>query len=422
MITRAWIQATIRHLLVITTLGLLLLTTSAYANQSVTILTSFPESFYQPVIQAYQKQTGRNNLLILNKKTPAIITHLQQNRTPAPDLVWLSSLDAMILLQQQGFLQSRELNGSGDRQAYYDTFAWSQFGFIWHKTALAQQGITPPKNWSDLLSSQYQQRLAISAPSRSGTNHLLVELVLQQYGWQKGWTLLQQFAGNLATITARSFGVREGILKQRFSVAPVVDFFYRSALAQGHNVGFQPMPNTPLIAAAIALVNTSRSQENASHFIEFLLSEPGQKAISQPGVNRIPLAQKQKLQGENVFQFDPALSASRYHVVNTLFDQLITHQLKQHNQFWPMWQALSEQTQAEDISALLKRAKHNATLVPVDETVASDPELNQRLSPAEKHSDFYQRLSEQWRSNTRLQLEKASHLVLQASNIQAGKR
>ncbi len=46
----------------------------------------------------------------------------------------------------------------------------------------------------------------MSSPSRSDTNHLMVESLLQQKGWIKGWETLLTTAGNLVTISSRSFG------------------------------------------------------------------------------------------------------------------------------------------------------------------------------------------------------------------------
>ena len=43
-----------------------------------------------------------------------------------------------------------------------------------------------PREWTDLARPEYYGHLVISAPSRSGTTHLTVEVILQAYGWEKG--------------------------------------------------------------------------------------------------------------------------------------------------------------------------------------------------------------------------------------------
>ncbi|MGF1762600.1 ABC transporter substrate-binding protein [Aliivibrio kagoshimensis] len=370
----------------------------------VVILTSFPESFYLPIVKEFEQKNPQLLVKVFNKNTPAVITHIQQNREPKPDIVWLSSSDAMMMLQQQQLLQKINLSSPH----HFETFAWSQFGLFWHNDFLSDNQLPPPSNWNDLLKPHYQHTIALSAPSRSGTNHLMIELILQQYGWNEGWALLQQLGGNLATITARSFGVREGILKQRFGIAPVVDFFYRSALDSGHNVGFAPLPNTPLLPATVAITASTEQEMISRVFVSFLLSEQGQSLLSLPSVNRISLENKQRVESATPFHFDLALSASRYHVVNTLFDQMISHRINELGVFWREWYSIDSVL----YPALKRQSKQRATQTPIAESVASDPELNRRLSPINKHHEFYQRISQQWRQISNLQLEKATQLLV----------
>lgn len=382
-------------------------TASSYAQTNlnkIMILTSFPESFYLPIVKEFEHNNPQILVQVFNKNTPAVMTHIQQKRTPAADIVWLSSADAMMMLQQQQ--QLKNINPTSSH--FFETFAWSQFGLFWNNDFLDNNLLPPPSSWIDLLNQQYQQTIALSAPSRSGTNHLMIELILQQYGWNEGWALLQQLGGNLATITARSFGVREGILKQRFAIAPVVDFFYRSALANGHNVGFAPLPNTPLLPATVAVTASTQQDISSRRFVSFLLSEQGQSLLKLPSVNRISLADKQKIESADPFHFDLALSASRYHVVNVLFDQMISLRINSLGAFWHEWHSINDQLYSE----LKTKSKKLMTQVPIEEAVASDPELNLRLSPINKHSDFYQRISKQWRDIVNQQLEKAAHTLV----------
>jgi phosphoglycerate transport regulatory protein PgtC len=73
--------------------------------QNIVVLTSFPESFYSPIEQAFSTQYPEHPIHFINKKTPALMAHLVQQRSPQPDLIWLRSSDAMAQLEQQGFIQ-----------------------------------------------------------------------------------------------------------------------------------------------------------------------------------------------------------------------------------------------------------------------------------------------------------------------------
>lgn len=376
------------------------------SRANVVVLTSFPESFYSQVESAYRKYYPKSKIRFLNKKTPALIAHLMQNRQPLPNLVWVSSSDAMALMQQLGHIEQPV------------TFAWSEFGLFWHQKALERYSLPLPTGWDSLLEPQFAGKVALSAPSRSGTNHLVIELILQQYGWQKGWQLITQLSGNLATITARSFGVRQGIVKQRFVVAPVVDFFYKNALAEGYEVGFTPLSGTPLIPAQIAHVSAARSEE-AQGFIDFIMSEQGQQLLSSPKLNRISLKQGVEItKQKSSSPFDQQLSAARYHIVNRLFDVFISERLTELQHFWRLWHQLEASNLTSEQQQMLERLFHQVTQVPIDESVAVDPALNVELSPLSRYDSFSQRISQSWQTeleatliNATIELEVLSQAV-----------
>lgn len=390
----------IRCLLII---SVVLMSQAARASSFV-ILTSYPESFYAPIVQTFTAAHPDITLRVLNKKTPAAMAHLIQGRAPQADLIWLSSSDAMEQLHQQNYTDVPQ------------TFAWSQFGFFWHNDAIKNHRLLPPKRWEDLITPEYSNQVALSAPSRSGTNHVLIELVLQQYGWDKGWAMLNQLGGNIATITARSFGVREGILKQRFSVAPVVDFFYRSAIAQGHDVGFEPIPDAPLIPAQIAQTVKSTNSSNATTFIQFLVSPEGQALISSPHIGRISVSEGEAINQQNSrFNFDAKLSAQRYHTVNVLFDAIVSQRLPQLQHFWQQWEQLNATALSPSQRAKLQQAFNTVTQPLVEEFVASEPTLNQQLSPSLKYEHFYQRITDSWNQELNKRFDQAQVQLEQIS-------
>lgn len=369
----------------------------AKSSDTIVVLTSFPETFYTPIKSAFEKSHPSLKLQILNKKTPAVIQHIARKRAPSPDLIWISSADAMATLQAKSMIEEPV------------TFAWSQFVFFWHQDKLRQLNTPSPATWEDLLRPDFTQEIAISAPSRSGTNHMMIEMILQQYGWERGWAFLSQLGGNLATVTARSFGVREGVIKQRFTLGPVVDFFYRSAVAEGHPVGFQPVPNTPLIPAQIALAQGDKRNTSSPLFIEFLLSDEGQSLLSLPNVNRISLQQGKEISEQNPSPvFDPYLSAMRYHAVNALFDQLVTNRLPDLQAFWQRWNRIDKSTLNAQTQASLEAIYKQATTVPISGTEAAGSQLNNQLSPEKRYSRTFQSITDIWGAEVAANLANAS--------------
>lgn len=58
--------------------------------------------------------------------------------------------------------------------------AVSGFGLLINRSALAARHLPPPADWQDMGLPSYRGALLMSSPSRSDTNHLMVESLLQQ--------------------------------------------------------------------------------------------------------------------------------------------------------------------------------------------------------------------------------------------------
>ncbi|VFS55249.1 Phosphoglycerate transport regulatory protein pgtC precursor [Raoultella planticola] len=71
----------------------------------------------------------------------------------------------------------------------------------------------------------------------------MVESLLQQEGWNHGWEIILSMAGNLITISSRSFGVADKIKSGLGSVGPVIDN-YANLLLDDPNLTFHYFPHS----------------------------------------------------------------------------------------------------------------------------------------------------------------------------------
>lgn len=262
------------------------------------------------------------------------------------DLFWVSSPDAFELLKSEGQLlpvhfdnPTEQIAIAGhpvhDPQGYYYGFAFSTFGVAYNAGYLAAHGLDVPQHWQDLADPVYAEHLGITSPARSGTSHFIVEAILQSFGWDEGWALLSRIGGNLSTITARSFGVLDGIEQARFGLGPTIDFLAFTGGPAPDALGYRALEPLFMAPASVAVLQRSRHKDSAVAFINFLMSQQGQRLLMDPAIGRIPvddalraialdqqgLVLSQSLAPDSVF--DAALSARRYELVNIIFDELI---------------------------------------------------------------------------------------------------
>ena len=403
-----------RHNAWSTTLAVALVTVVAMATthlpataqtQQVAVITSFPKELFDAYKAAFERANPGWRMEVVPKPTTAAITHVRERAArPDVDVFWASAVDAFIFLKTNNFLEKYTppadlRRGIPDKVAgfpindpdgFFHGFAISGYGIMWNTTYMTRNRLPAPKEWEDLIKPEYFGHLIISAPSRSGTTHLTVETILQGYGWQKGWELLLQMGGNMGAITERSFGVPEAVIAGQYGIGVVIDFFGLSAIASGQPIEFIYPSITSLVPANVAVIRNAPNPEGARRFVNFLLSDDGQRLLFKPEIARLPV--RTTLYGEapkgipNPFkmkagvQFDADLSAGRYNVTNRMFDQIITFR---HAELRRAWEAVYKADRAieaaraagRDVSAaetLLRQARASARYVHVSERMAAE--------------------------------------------------
>ena len=323
--------------------------TPAMENK-VVIVTSYPKDLTGPFKKAFETRYPGTKVEVLQKKTSAGVKYIQETaQGNTSDLMWASAPDAFEVLKGDGLLTRYTPKAKGipekigsypinDPDGYYIGFAGSGYGIMWNTRYLKAKKIPVPKEWNDLKKPVYHNHVGMSAPSRSGTTHLTVETVLQGEGWDKGWATWKEMAGNFKMVTERSFGVPEGVNSGDFGIGVVIDFFGFSSKATGFPVDFVYPTVTTLVPANIAVVKNAPHPEAAAAFIEYLLSVDGQELLLDPAIRRLPVNPETYAKAPKDFpnpfkdksigaavKFDVMLSKTRYNIVNSLFDVMITY-------------------------------------------------------------------------------------------------
>ncbi|TLP44190.1 MULTISPECIES: ABC transporter substrate-binding protein [Cohaesibacter] len=371
-------------------------------DDRLVIVTSFPPALFDRFRTEFEKLYPELEIFIRSKKTSAAISFIKERPTEPADVFWASSPDAFEFLKKSGhLLQAFERTDSSvprigsypldDPDGYYRGCAISGYGIVWNNDYLTKRNLPVPTKWEDLTNPTYKRHIGMSAPSRSGTTHLIVESILQSQGWEKGWRLLSEIGGNLATITARSFGVIDGVRAGRFGIGISIDFLGQSAKAQGAPMDFLYPKGTVFLPANIGLVSRTSNRDAAMAFIDFVLSTEGQTLLFEPTIRRLPVSRSVYAQAPmgypNPFsdelarksiQFDTNLSQQRYHMVNSLFDVMLTYRQAAVRRTWDAVhkaERLLEKRDLPDLVARIREARRLMSAVPVSGAQAVDTEF-----------------------------------------------
>ena len=418
---------------------------AVHAQQQLTIVTSLPKDLTEVYKRAFEARNPGVKVEVLNRGTSAAIAYVRE--TPAtnrPDIFWASAPDAFEVLAGEKLLQ--KFDGANkqvpakigtypinDPEGFYYGQALAGYGIMWNTRYMKANKLPEPKEWADLMKPVYFSHVAISSPSRSGTTHLTIETILQGEGWDKGWRQILMIGGNCAAITERSFGVPDGVNNGQFGLGLVIDFFGLSAKASGFPVEFVYPSVTAIVPANIGLIANARNAELGKKFINFALSEPGQELLLDPKIQRLPVLPaiyaKAPKDYPNPFggkikakvNFDSELSETRYYVVSSIFDQIITFR---HRELTAATKAIHEASAKlagkshPQAQKLLAEARELAYSPIVSEEKAKDKAFLALFRDTKRDALKVKQLTgleEYWNSTARKNYVKAVELANQAA-------
>lgn len=419
-------------------------------EKRLTVVTSYPKDLTTAFKKAFEKKYPDVQVEMLKKKTSAGVKYIQETSSNnTSDLFWASAPDAFEVLKEDGLLEKYTIKAGGipdvvgsypinDPDGYYKGFAASGYGIMWNTRYLKAKKLPVPMEWEDLAKPVYHGHTGMSAPSRSGTTHLTVETIIQGEGWEKGWKLIKEIAGNFHTVTERSFGVPDGVNSGQFGAGIVIDFFGLSSKASGFPVDFAYPTVTTLVPANIAIVKNAPNGSAAADFIEFLVSDEGQEMLLNPKIRRLPVRPETYAKAPADFpnpftdksigaqvRFDVVKSKDRYNLVNSMFDVMITYRLENLRDATKAVQkaekAMAGKSNAE-AKQLIDQAKALIAALPIDETTSLDKDFagifkKKRKKATDKVTGRQAEVEQQWDDIVKANYSKAVTLAEKAQSL-----
>ena len=398
-----------------TALSLAMILQSQYAHAyNLNVLTSMSTSVSDTYTRLFQEERPDIHLSVLNKNTSNAFEEVLRGNPRNFDIFWSSSPEVFTMLQDTDNLFGKNICKSIADPAV--PFAVSGIG--WARRI--GSSLPLPVYWNDLLRPVYKGQIGMPRPSRSGVAHMIVENMLQIRGWNEGWSYLLELSAQLSTLTARSFGVVEGLKNERFELGLTIDYLAQSSYQE---LAFHYAQPTLIAPAQIGMLKGAKNVESACAFIEFVLSEKGQRALLDPSIARIPISlnareaihesiptalrQTLHLQSSN---YDSTLSSNRYWAVNSLFDTFISDSLVVRRELWSRLSRLKDHVDKElyaEIRALLTTmpiGERSNLENPKDPTAFRSPDL---IRQPEEHLE---RLAG-WQHKANLQLSEIDRRI-----------
>jgi ABC-type Fe3+ transport system substrate-binding protein len=167
-----------------------------------------------------------------------------------------------------------------DRNHTWYGAALSSFGILQNTRIQRMLHLPSATRWQDLTDPRLYDWVGAGDPRNSGTMNVMFEAFLQYYGWEKGWEVLAQIGGNTRLFDRVSSTTAKDVTLGETACGFAIDFygFSQVAVAGKSNMMFVlPQDFTAINPDGIAILKGATNLVRAQRFIDFVLSETGQK-------------------------------------------------------------------------------------------------------------------------------------------------
>lgn len=170
-------------------------------------------------------------------------------------------------------------------EVYDPSYTWygaalSSFGILQNSRVQRIAGLPAARTWEDLSQPKVFGWVGAGDPRNSGTMNVMFEAFLQFYGWERGWQVLTQIGGNVRKFDRISSTTAKDVTLGETAYAFAIDFygFTQVAVAGRTNVTFVlPQDFTAVNPDGLAILKGAPNLVAAQRFVDFVLSEDGQK-------------------------------------------------------------------------------------------------------------------------------------------------
>ena len=210
------------------------------------------------------------------------------------DLFFGGGIDPYQQLKKQKLLQSYRVPDSLLAQIapdlngvpiYDSDFTWyaatmAGFGIMYNKAVLKRLQLPVPRTWFDLTQPELFTWVGSADPRKSGATHMAYEIILQAYGWEKGWPIILAIGSNTRGYSGYGAQVPKDVAVGEVAYGMTIDSYaWAQILEHGsENIDFVlPEDLTVVNGDAIGILKGASNPAIAKRFIDFVLSPKGQK-------------------------------------------------------------------------------------------------------------------------------------------------
>lgn len=402
---------------------LVLVSQMVSATEKVVVLTSYHQEVVNQFESAFEQAYPQYRVEILWRQSRDAMAYLHKQHAPI-DVYWTPAQKNFATLAKEGAFRKLDIDQTelpdrvggfqiSDSDGRYVASEVAGFGLAFNPDVIHKLGVAEPRDWSDLAKPSFKKNVALPIPSKVGFAPMLVDTLLQGYGWERGWDVLRQIAANAKLVDVGAAFIIDEVASGQRAAALTIDFFAKSAIEKGNKLAFSYPDKVGYSPAHVAIFNEASNVAGAKAFAQFVLSEQGQKLLFHPDIRKLPVRPAVYSSAPNnyfnpfaandraSYPYDLEKGVARQELVSKLFDSLITHH---HEALVVMWETIKQAELQHPQEPRLLEAKRNAAWLPIALHEANSPEFQQQL--AQNSS-----LEKAWEAEVAMHYAKATELA-----------
>ncbi len=243
---------------------------------ALTVYTAGPGSLAKSLASGFEKKTGVK-VDIFQATTGKVMARLEaEQANPQADILISASWDTAEDLHNRGWLlpyqSANAANVPADLKS--DDFV---LGIVWN----TKSGTPEPKEWRDLTTDAFKDKVTTPDPALSGASLDLL-IGLQNGMGDKAWTLFEDLKKNGMVVSGPNAQAVTPVMQgAKAAVFGAVDYVSYGNISQGESLKvIFPASGTVMAPRPMMILKSTQHADDAKAFVDYVLSPEGQAMVA----------------------------------------------------------------------------------------------------------------------------------------------
>ncbi len=284
-------------------LGAALLASTVLAGQAgaqeLNVICSNEQDWCDLMVSNFEDATGIDVSMVRKSTGETLAQVRAEAGNPSFDVWWGGTGDPHLIAASEGLTQesgadTSELLGWAVNLANISEgrtigIHLGVLGIAYNREILAEKGVEPPACWRDLTNPAYAGEIQVANPNSSGTAYTELATLVQVFGEEDAFSLLQEIGANVNTYTKSGSAPSKAAARGETGIS----IGFQHDMVKLKLAGFpleivSPCEGTGYEVGGVSIIAGAENLDEAKQWVDFVISAEAQSAGPDVGVYNVP--------------------------------------------------------------------------------------------------------------------------------------